>query len=100
MTMSIEPMIATMSATMQPFEISGSMLMLWKLGARAFNEGKTLTLGDVAAQALALGDRLVEITGGEPLLQPEVHPLMTQLADAGRTVLLETSGAIATTTVE
>jgi len=35
----------------------------------------------------------VEITGGEPLLQPEVLPLMTRLADAGRTVLLETSGA-------
>src|SRR5436305_2011782 len=35
----------------------------------------------------------VEITGGEPLLQAEVFPLMTALADAGRTVLLETSGA-------
>ena len=38
--------------------------------------------------------RLVEITGGEPLLQPEVFPLMARLADAGRTVLLETSGAV------
>ncbi len=37
---------------------------------------------------------MVEITGGEPLLQPEVFPLMTRLADAGRTVLLETSGSI------
>jgi 7-carboxy-7-deazaguanine synthase len=36
---------------------------------------------------------LVEITGGEPLLQPQVLPLMSRLADAGRTVLLETSGA-------
>ena len=36
---------------------------------------------------------LVEITGGEPLLQKNVLPLMTMLADAGRTVLLETSGA-------
>ena len=36
---------------------------------------------------------LVEITGGEPLLQDEVFPLMTRLADGGRTVLLETSGA-------
>ena len=36
---------------------------------------------------------LVEVTGGEPLLQPDVHPLMTALADAGMTVLLETGGA-------
>jgi 7-carboxy-7-deazaguanine synthase len=51
-------------------------------------------LDEVVAQALALGDHLVEITGGEPLLQPEVLPLMTRLADASRTVLLETSGAL------
>src|SRR5438045_9335190 len=36
---------------------------------------------------------LVEITGGEPLLQPNALPLMSMLCDAGHTVLLETSGA-------
>jgi len=36
---------------------------------------------------------LVELTGGEPLLQPNVLPLMRQLCDTGYTVLLETSGA-------
>lgn len=60
----------------------------------AFHEGTTLAVEEVAARALALGDRLVEITGGEPLLQAEVFPLMTRLADAGRTVLLETSGSL------
>lgn len=60
----------------------------------AFHRGETLTLSDVVERALVLGDRLVEVTGGEPLLQPEVLPLMTRLADAGRTVLLETSGSI------
>ena len=60
----------------------------------AFGQGEVLSLEDVATQALELGDRLVELTGGEPLLQPEVFPLMTRLADAGRTVLLETSGAL------
>jgi 7-carboxy-7-deazaguanine synthase len=60
----------------------------------AFGQGETLTLDEVLGRALALGDRLVEITGGEPLLQLEVLPLMTRLADAGRTVLLETSGAL------
>src|SRR5262249_8550806 len=47
----------------------------------------------VLEKALAFDCPLVEITGGEPLLQPDVLPLMTELADAGRTVLLETSGA-------
>ena len=36
----------------------------------------------------------MEVTGGEPLLQPGVYPLMERLLDAGLTVLLETSGAI------
>ncbi len=60
----------------------------------AFHGGETLTLDEVVERALELGDDLVEITGGEPLLQAEAFPLMTMLADAGRTVLLETSGAI------
>jgi 7-carboxy-7-deazaguanine synthase len=60
----------------------------------AFHDGETLALDGVLARALALGDSLVELTGGEPLLQPEVYALMTRLADAGRTVLLETSGAV------
>jgi len=60
----------------------------------AFAQGEILDLNQIVARALRLGDALVEITGGEPLLQPEVYPLMTRLADAGKTVLLETSGAI------
>ncbi len=66
----------------------------------AFAQGEILELDDVVARALELGDRLVEITGGEPLLQPEVYPLMTRLADLGKTVLLETSGAIDTGLVD
>jgi 7-carboxy-7-deazaguanine synthase len=38
--------------------------------------------------------KLVEITGGEPLLQPTVHPLMTAFADAGYEVMIETSGSL------
>ena len=37
---------------------------------------------------------LVEVTGGEPLLQEDVYPLMQRLLDSGRTVLLETGGQI------
>ncbi|MBA3830795.1 MAG: radical SAM protein [Chthoniobacterales bacterium] len=59
----------------------------------AFYEGKKQSLGEIV-EAVALHDcPLVEITGGEPLLQKNVLPLMTLLADASRTVLLETSGA-------
>lgn len=47
---------------------------------------------DVLARALAFGTPLVELTGGEPLLQPGTIPLLRELCDSGRTVLLETSG--------
>jgi 7-carboxy-7-deazaguanine synthase len=66
----------------------------------AFHEGEAMGLDQVVGRALELGDDLVEITGGEPLLQPEVYPLMVRLADAGKTVLLETSGAIETRAVD
>jgi 7-carboxy-7-deazaguanine synthase len=66
----------------------------------AFHEGEPMSLDEVVGRALSLGDDLVEITGGEPLLQPEVYPLMSRLADAGKTVLLETSGAIDTSAVD
>jgi len=37
---------------------------------------------------------MVEITGGEPLLQPAARPLMVDLCDAGYEVLLETGGGV------
>lgn len=66
----------------------------------AFNQGEVLELGEIFRRTLELGDDLVELTGGEPLLQPEVYPLMTRLADAGKTVLLETSGAVNISSVD
>jgi 7-carboxy-7-deazaguanine synthase len=59
----------------------------------AFNEGRTMAVEDAAAQLLGYGCDLAEVTGGEPLLQPAVHPLIARLLDAGMTVLVETSGA-------
>ncbi|MBA3963070.1 MAG: 7-carboxy-7-deazaguanine synthase QueE [Chthoniobacterales bacterium] len=59
----------------------------------AFYEGKKQSLGEIVEAVAAYGCPLVEVTGGEPLLQKNVLPLMTLLADAGHTVLLETSGA-------
>jgi 7-carboxy-7-deazaguanine synthase len=65
---------------------------VWCDTPQAFHGGTRMPRSEVLARALALGTPLVEITGGEPLLQPGVIPLMTELCDHGRTVLLETSG--------
>jgi 7-carboxy-7-deazaguanine synthase len=75
--------------------------------AYAFTEGKKQTLEEVKVEVHRqaapfanpkLGTRdsklpLIELTGGEPLLQKNALPLMAQLCDDGFTVLLETSGA-------
>ena len=60
----------------------------------AFYEGHEFSIDEVLAKVQTYGCRLVEVTGGEPLVQPESLPLMTRLCDAGYTVLLETSGAV------
>ncbi len=76
--------------------------------AYAFTEGRRMPLAAVLAEVQRLAGPwrrsapaapapplpLVELTGGEPLLQPAARPLMRALADAGFTVLLETSGAL------
>jgi 7-carboxy-7-deazaguanine synthase len=58
----------------------------------AFHEGRKQSLDTVLAEVERLGWPLVELTGGEPLLQDEVYPLMQSLLDRGHTVLLETGG--------
>jgi len=60
----------------------------------AFYEGHEFSIDEVLAKVQTYGCRLVEVTGGEPLVQPESLSLMTRLCDAGYTVLLETSGAV------
>src|SRR5436309_261049 len=67
---------------------------VWCDTPHAFTEGTPWTPDEVLEKVVGHGCPLVEITGGEPLLQVEVLPLMTRLADAGMTVLLETSGAL------
>ena len=64
----------------------------WCDTPQAFYGGTRMRRRDVLARALSLDTSLVEVTGGEPLLQPGVLPLLTELCDAGRTVLVETSG--------
>jgi 7-carboxy-7-deazaguanine synthase len=64
----------------------------WCDTAYAFTEGRKREVGDVLAEVASYGCRLVEVTGGEPLLQADVYPLMQGLVDAGHEVLLETGG--------
>jgi 7-carboxy-7-deazaguanine synthase len=64
----------------------------WCDTTQAFYGGTRMARAEVLARALATKTQLVELTGGEPLLQPGALTLMTELCDAGRTVLVETSG--------
>ena len=66
----------------------------WCDTAYAFYEGEWMSRAEVLARVAAFGCPLVELTGGEPLLQPGALPLLADLCDAGYEVLLETSGAV------
>ena len=71
-----------------------SLRCVWCDTAYAFHGGSEMELGDAVARVLDLATSLVEVTGGEPLEQEAVYPLMERLLDAGRTVLLETGGHV------
>jgi 7-carboxy-7-deazaguanine synthase len=58
----------------------------------AFHEGHKMSVDEVVAAVRQHGCPLVEVTGGEPLLQDDVYPLMDRLLADGRTVMLETGG--------
>lgn len=62
--------------------------------AWAFSGGEVKSLDEVVGEALGFGVPLVEITGGEPLLQPAVPELCKRLLEAGCEVLVETSGSL------
>ena len=65
----------------------------------AFEAGRRLSIDEVVQAVAAYDCPLVEITGGEPLLQPDVYGLMERLLAAGKTVMLETGGHIDTADV-
>ncbi len=60
----------------------------------AFFGGERLSLAEILVKVAAHSPRYVCVTGGEPLAQPDVLPLLAQLCDAGYQVSLETSGAM------
>jgi 7-carboxy-7-deazaguanine synthase len=67
---------------------------VWCDTPHAFTQGTAWAPDAVVERVLSEHCPLVEITGGEPLLQDEILPLMSRLANLNMTVLLETSGAL------
>ena len=66
----------------------------WCDTEHAFHEGKERTVDSLVDEVIALGIPLVELTGGEPLLQKSALVLVTRLLDRGLEVLIETSGGV------
>src|SRR4249919_717805 len=64
----------------------------WCDTAYAFHEGTERSVHSVIEEVEGYSCPLVEITGGEPLLQEDVYPLMEALIARGRTLMLETGG--------
>lgn len=64
----------------------------WCDTAYSFYGGQNMTPDEVLGRVRELGGKLVEFTGGEPLLQKDVQPLAAQLVGEGFRVLMETSG--------
>ena len=71
-----------------------SLRCVWCDSAYAFYGGREMPVSEAVEKVLALGTELVEVTGGEPLEQEGVYPLMDRLLEAGKTVLLETGGHV------
>jgi 7-carboxy-7-deazaguanine synthase len=67
---------------------------VWCDTAHAFHEGRPMTVEQVLDEVERYGCPLVEVTGGEPLLQPEAIPLLRRLQGCGYRVLLETGGSL------
>lgn len=66
----------------------------------AYYEGSDLAVPEIVARVQAFQCSLVEVTGGEPLLQQDTPTLIARLLDLGHTVLLETNGSVDITPVD
>ncbi len=66
----------------------------WCDTAHAFYAGKNFTLEEILKKVETFKVPLVEITGGEPLMQEDVYPLMNSLLEKGYQVMLETGGSL------
>ena len=66
----------------------------WCDTAYAFHEGKNMSIDEILQKVESFGIHLVEITGGEPLMQDNIYTLMMRLIKKGYKVMLETGGSI------
>ena len=66
----------------------------WCDTEHSFHEGRERSVDSLVDEVVALGIPLVELTGGEPLLQKSALVLVTRLLDVGLEVLIETSGGV------
>ncbi len=73
---------------------SCNLRCVWCDTEYAFYEGEWKSLDQIVAEAAQFSSKLVELTGGEPLLQKESFTLVDKLVEAGFKVLIETSGSI------
>jgi 7-carboxy-7-deazaguanine synthase len=71
-----------------------SLRCVWCDSAYAFHGGEELSVAEAVERVLALETDLVEVTGGEPLEQEGVYPLMARLLQQSKTVMIETGGHI------
>jgi len=71
-----------------------SLRCVWCDSAYAFHGGEELSVAEAVERVFALGTDLVEVTGGEPLEQEGVYPLMERLLERGKTVMIETGGHV------
>ncbi|MFL6231161.1 MAG: radical SAM protein [Pyrinomonadaceae bacterium] len=76
------------------------MRCVWCDSEYTFTGGASMTLDEVLAQVRAYGCRLVEVTGGEPLVQREAFTLIERLCDEDYEVLIETGGYVSTEKVD
>jgi 7-carboxy-7-deazaguanine synthase len=72
----------------------------WCDTSYSFRRGTPHAIGDILQTVEAFGCRHVCVTGGEPLLQPQIHALLTALCDRNYVVSLETSGSLSTKAVD
>ena len=61
---------------------------IWCDTAYAFYEGKSMSIDEIVGKVKNFGVKLIEITGGEPLMQENVYPLMNRLLGKGFQVML------------
>ena len=71
-----------------------SLRCVWCDTAYAFHGGGDMPLSEAVRRVLEMGTDLVEVTGGEPLEQEGVYPLLERLLEANKTVLIETGGHV------